>query len=312
MDFTALQTRVAEETGLDLQNADDTTSIKAWINQVYQKVSSISNWDWLLKPATITTRPDITTGTATISAYGSSVTLSVAPSSLGANLSVANQWMINFPSVSQDWYFISSHTSASTTLVLASTFVSSSNLTAGSYTLRKILYTLPTDLDKLIDIREQVNSNRLTCIDPRSFDALMPNPTATGNPLYYRFLGRDTSTSPNWQIGLFPTPTTVLNLQLKYYRHITELVSGTDEPLMPKNWHDIIIFGALFFYGHPFIDDDRLTSAGVRYKDTLASMEANCSHVPDHLVVMQPWDARSGYSPRRPRLPSNYANYYGL
>lgn len=305
MDFTTLQTRVAEETGLDLTNSDDLSSIKAWINATYQTVSGLYSWDWLFKQATIQTVADITTGSATVAANSTTCVLSAAPTNAGSNISVANQWMIKFEDVSADWYFISSHTSGSASLTLSVPFVGSSNLTAGSYILRKVLYTLPTDLDKIIDIRQQIASNKLTHVDARSFDRVTPDPSATGTPQYYSFVGRDTSTSANWQISLYPTPDAILNLQTKYYRHITELSSGTDEPLMPKNWHDCLIYGSLYMFGHPFMDDDRITSAKVRFEDKITSMKSACSHVPDNLTIVQPWDTRASILPRY-RLPDNY------
>ncbi len=302
MDFTALKTRVANETGLDV--TADATVLGTWVNAAYQHISGLANWEWLFTQGTIQTKADITTGTATINSGSTSLTLSSGPT-----VSVANQWMINFPDVSQDWYFISAHTANSTSATLSVAFAGTSNLSAGSYTLRKVLYSLPTDLDRIIDVRQQISSVKMLNVDPRTFDRLMPDPTATGNPIYYMFLGLDTSKV--WQIGLFPTPESILNLQIKYYKKITELSSGSDEPLIPAKWHDSIVYAALYLFGHPYIDDSRFAAAKTRYEMTIADMKTNLSHVPDSLTVVQPWDSRAVNTLRRPRYPSNYPEAYG-
>jgi hypothetical protein len=175
--------------------------------------------------------------------------------------------------------------------------------------LRKVFYTLPTDLDRIIDIRQQISSVKLMPVDARSFDRLLPNPTSTGNPIYYSFVGRDTSSTANWQISLFPTPVSTLNLQVKYYKRVTELSDAADVPVMPPNFHDVLVYGALYLFGHPFIDDDRFTMASTRFKEKLAEMKENCDHFPDNMTVVQPWDSRPTFTLRRPRLPSNYPDY---
>lgn len=304
MNFTAIQNRVAEETGLDLSNTDDLASIQSWINQVYLHVSGIQNWDWLFRQGILQTLPDITSGTATVVANATAVTLSTTPNKGGSNVSVAGQWMINFPTVGADWYFISTHTVATTALVLSVPFVGQTNLTAGTYVLRKVLYSLPLDLDKVIDIRQQIAPQRLGYVDPRTFDALIPNPTATGTPRVYSLVGRYVPTGA-WQVALYPVPGAILNLQVKYYCEVTELASGTDEPLLPKVFHDILVFGSLYFFGHPFIDDDRMASAKVRYKEAMDDMRANSKHVPDALTRLQPSDANT-MTIRRYTLPDNY------
>lgn len=302
MDFTALKTRVAEETGLDL--TQDDTKVGTWVNAAYQHLSGLFNWPWLFKAATIQTVADITTGTATISAGSTTCTLSSGPA-----VSVANQYMIQFADISDDWYFISSHTAASTSLTLSVPLIGSTNLSAGAYTLRKVFYSLPSDVDRVIDIRQTVTKAKLAYIDPVTFDLNLPDPTATGTPLCYSMVGLDTS--KYWQISVYPIPTAITNLQLKYYQRITELSASTDTPLVPDKWHEAIVFGALAMFGHPFIDDTRVREAAVRYKTLIDDMREHSSHVPDQMTVLQPWDSRVRRRIFRPQLPPNYPDNYG-
>lgn len=297
MNFLALKTRVANEAGLDLTTDD--TMIGTWVNAAYKHVCGVFNWPWLMKAGTIQTVADITTGTVSINAGSTALTFSSAPTD-----SVANQYMIQFTATSDDWYYISSHTAASTSATLANAFVGTSNISGASYILRKVFYSLPSDCDRVVDIRQAVTSQKVYPVNIHTFDAYIPNPTATGEPNNYMMLGRDTS--GYWQIGVYPTPTSVMNLQLRYLLTPSDMSSSTTSPLLPENFHDVIVYGALAMFGHPFIDDTRYASAAQRYKETLADMKQNYKPVPDELTVLQPWDQRSYHTHGHLPWPSNY------
>ena len=299
MDFTSLKTRVAQETGIDLTTDD--SMVGTWVNGSYQHISGVFNWPWLFKNSTIQTVADITTGTVSINANSTALTFSSAPT-----VSVANDYMIQF-TYSDDWYLISSHTAASTSATLSVPYVGTSNLSGGTYILRKIYYSMPSDLDRIIDIRQSITKDKLGYIDPRTFDFLVPDVTQTGSPLYYSFVGLDSSNY--WRAGFFPTPNAVINLQIRYYKKITELSSSTDEPIIPVKWHNGIIFGALSLYGHSFIDDTRIAEAKVRFETVLDEMMDHNSHVPDQMNIIQPWDIRKGRRIGPLRLPPNYSNW---
>lgn len=286
MTFLTLQTRVANETGLDVTT--DTTMIKAWINAAYKAVCGAYNWPWLLKPATIQTVPDITTGTVSINAGSTTVTFTSAPAS-----SVANQYMIQFTDVTNDWYEISAHTGGATTATLAVPFVGSSNVSGQAYILRKVRYSLPSDLDRMVDIRQTITDLKLGAVDIRTFDRYLPDPTATGDPVYYSMCGLDSN--KYWQITLYPIPEDIENLLLRYLYMPADMSGDSDTPVLPEKFHDILVFGALYMYGHPFIDDTRYTIARQRFSELIDTMKAECNPNPDLMRVIQPWDTR----PRR-------------
>lgn len=297
MQFSILQSRVANETGLDV--TADATTIKAWINAAYKHVSGIFNWPWLLKHGTIITVADITTGTVSINAGSTSLTFSSGPAA-----SVANNYMIQFNSVSDDWYFISAHTAAATSATLASAFNGTSNLTAGTYVLRKVFYSGPSDLDRFVDVRQARTSARLSAIDIRTFDRYLPDPTNTGDPLYYYVTGVDTSNV--WQIGLYPIPSTAENIQIRYLRTPSDMSSDSDLPVMPEKFHDILVYGALYMFGHPYIDDNRYKIALERYSDLLNEMKLTYNPVPDQANIIQPWDTRPSRTLGHLPWPADY------
>jgi hypothetical protein len=299
MDFTALKTRVANETGMDL-TVDDTI-VASWVNQAYQYISGLFNWQWLFKNYTIQTVADITTGTVSVSAGGTNLTFSSAPT-----VSVANDYMIQF-TTTNDWYFISSHTASSTSAVISVPYVGTSAYSS-TYILRKVFYSLASDVDRIVDIRQSITKNKLMYVDARTLDRIIPDVNFVGSPLYYSLLGYDSS--QNWRIGFLPTPNAIINLQVRYYARITELSASTDTPLIPPKWHSAIVFGALAMYGHPFIDDTRFKEAEMRFQQCIEEMEANNSHTPDQMIVVQPWDTRVASQPLKLRFPSDYPDWY--
>lgn len=304
MNLTALIARVANETGLDATN--DATVITAWLNQAYQQLSGAFDWPWLLTNKTMQTEADITTGTATVSAGGMSVTLSSIPTNAwGTNISVATNYMIQFTDQSDDWYLISAHTSGTTAVTIANNFVGTSNYTAGDYIIRRVFYTIPTGVDRLISLRQTVTDTELPCIDVQDYDRNLPDPQNSGTPTLYFLTGMNTSNL--WQIGFDPIPSAVINIQVRGLIKITELSSGSDEPLIPNKWHNILVFMALALYGHAYIDDSRLQSARQRAEELLREMMAHYSPTPGRMKVIQPWDTRVARPPFGVlRFPPNF------
>lgn len=302
MQLSTLQTAVAQETGLDTTN--DAVKLTAWINSAYAYISGMYNWPWLVKSGTISTVADITTGTVSINAGSTALTFSSAPA-----VSVAGNYMIRLDGQSNDWYNISSHTAGQTSATLASSFIGTTNYIAGTYTLRKVYYSMPSDCDRIIDMRQAITKIKLVPVDMRTFDYYLPDPSVTADPVYYAPMGYDTN--KNWQVTLYPIPSEVINIQLRYLQAITALALSTDIPLIPAKFHDAIVFGALYLYGHPYIDDTRVAIAQTRFMEMMKVMKEEYAPAPDHLTVLQPWDLRPTYPTFRLRFPSNYPYPYG-
>lgn len=303
MQFSVIQTRVAEETGLSV--TDDSAKIKSWINEAYQQLSGFYNWPWLLTNFTMQTTPDIDTLTASVSAGGTSVTLSSVYAT-----SLASDYMIQFTSVSDDWYTISAHTAGTAAVTLANSFNGSTNLTSGTCLIRKVYYSLPSGIDRIIDLRQTISDAKIEFVDPRSLDRIIPDPSATGDPLYASLVGM-TSTGL-WRLSFYPTPSIKMNLQGRGYTAITELSGDTEVPLIPAKFHSTLVFLALALFGHDYIDDDRVQSATRKAKDSIQQMIKESRPVPGQITVIQPWDCRGPRSGLGVRLPSNYPWPFGV
>jgi hypothetical protein len=301
MDFSDIKDRVAQETGLDLDVDGDL--VTAWVNAAYKKICGLFNWPWLLTIATIQTQADITTGTVTIAAGSAALTFSSAPTQ-----SVANQYMIQFTDVSDDWYIISAHQAGSTSATLSVPFNGTANLSGATYLLRKVFYTLPANLDRIIDARQARTDTKLGAIDIRAFDRYLPDPTATGDPLFYSMCGLDENQS--WQITLYPIPSTTENVQIRYLYMPEDMEDDTDTPILPQKFHDAIVYGALYLYGHDFIDDTRVINAKSRYMEAIKDMKDNYSPIPDQFTILQPWDTRPRRIVGRLPYPPNFPEYF--
>lgn len=295
MNFSVLKARVAGEAGLDA-TVDDTL-LGIWVNAAYKHVCGLFNWPWLLKPGTVQTAADITTGTVSINAASTSLTFSSGPA-----VSVASQYMIQFTATSEDWYNISSHSAASTSATLATAFAGSANISGASYICRKVLYSLPSDCDRVLDIRQAITDQKMYPVDVRTFDAALPNPSATGTPYYYSPVGLDSSNA--WQITLYPIPDAKVNLQVRYLQTPADMTT-TGNPVLPEKFHDVLVYAALYLYAHPYIEDDRVAVARARFDQTVADMKRQYSPVPDQVTVLRPWDSRMGAA-YPGVLPPNY------
>ena len=299
MDLQTIRARVAEQIGVSETLSGQTTRYNSWINETYKRVASSANWPWLLKHDVIQTVADITTGTVSINSDDTALTFSSAPT-----VSVANDYQIQFED-SNDWYDISSHTASSVSATLADSYTASSNLSAGTYILRKVFYSLPSDMDRILSVRQARSDTKLAYADAREFDIVLPDPTSTGNPTTYLLPGLDSSN--NWRMTLFPIPDAKMNIHVRYYKAVTDLSAATDEPIFPDKWHEILVWGALATFGFSYRDDTRQKESAAIYVSLLGDMKRSMKPTTDQIVVIQPWDRRAiGGIVRTPLFPPEY------
>lgn len=310
MQFSDIVLRVAEETGLSI--TDDATKLKAWVNGAYQQLSGFFEWPWLITNFTMQTEADITTLTVSVAAGATAVTLSAAPTP--ATLSLATNYMIKFTDPLQsntgDWYPITVHTANTTAVTLGVPFVGTTSYTTGTCKIRRILYSLPTNIDRLTDLRQSVTKLKVELIGRIEFDKIVPDPDNTGTPAYAYLSGMTAAGA--WQMSLYPLPSAIINLQGRGYLKITEMTTDAEVPLIPAKWHNALIFLALALYGHDYIDDTRRQSAENRAKEMIKEMLKEFNPFPGQFNVIQPWDTRSPRGLLGVRLPSNYPWPWGV
>jgi hypothetical protein len=307
MNFLSLKTRVAEETGLDLTT--DATKLGVWVNEAYKFIASLRNWSWLIKDGVFQTQDDLEP-TASITHD----TDDVIVSAIGTSESIQANYMIQFPTKSDDWYLITSHTAGQSAFTISPVYTDTT-LASAACILRKVSYSLARDVDKLIDFREMINNRILPVWDIRDYDQSIPDPNRLGDPQNVVLTGMDTSTDTTgtyqyWKVTLDPIPDSAMNIHYRYYQIVSELIGNTSMPLIPEPWHQVIVWVALATFGHPYIDDSRMQFASIRAKQMLNDMVQGSEVVPGKFNQIQAWDNRGGNRTHGAAWPPDF-NPYG-
>lgn len=296
MIFSALYTELGDRLGAyDPAVASDLVKLKRWVNMGVQYICGKRLWPFMLAEEIVQTITDITTGTIDIVAGSTTVTFSSAPT-----VSVADRYIQ--VSTSQDWYKITAHTANITTATISPAYVGASNLTAGTYTIRKLLYTTATPLVQILDMKQLITPVRLISQSPRDADFFLPLYYSAGMPYYYVMSSPTSTGALQW--SFLRSPDTVMNIMVRGIKNLADMVNAGDEPVIPAPWQDAILnIGA--FYGFQSLDDTRagteLTVGESRIKD----MMTNYSHDLGRHRVMQPVDNGSNFGLQW-ALPSDF------
>ncbi len=271
MTFIKIRKRIAEIIGVDYSDttadSNDTlvTKLKEWVNNRYLALASSRSWNWTIKDAVIQTATEITTGTVTATLASTSITFSNAPTP-----SVA-AWFIQF-SDSEDWYQIATHTAATTSAVLSNAYLGTTSSTL-TYKLRKVYYALPSDLSKILNLKQTRDDITLKYLSARIVDNLVPDKTRTGKPAFYTISGLDSSRQ--YRAEFYPVADVAMNINLRYYSTVTELSSDSDVPLIPAAFHDFLVWDTLATYGFMFMDDTRISAAKALANELYKKLEDN-------------------------------------
>jgi hypothetical protein len=296
MTFVTMQQELSDRLGAyDNAVADDLTKLKRWLNMGYQYICGKMNWPFLLGYEIVQTVADITTGTVSVTAASSTITFSSAPT-----VSVANRY-IKFSS-SDDWYQITAHTANVTTATISPSYGQTSNLSGGTYTVRKLLYATTTPLVSYLDIKKTVNPGIVESVSQRLGDFFLPLYMDTGDS--YAYIMGPQDSSGNLQFSLVPPPSTPINLLTRGIKAVTDMSSDSDLPIFPAKWHDACIdMGA--HYGFIGLDDDRSKIEFERADVKISDMGRVYSPDLGRHRVMSAVDA-GAYSGPAYTLPSNY------
>jgi hypothetical protein len=101
-------------------------------------------------------------------------------------------------------------------------------------TLTTVAPVTISDLSEILVVLDTDNDVRLEQADYDSITTLVDDPTATGLASYWYQSGTT--------ISVYPVSTAAL--QIKYIRTPAELASSGDTPVVPAEFHDLIVLGA--------------------------------------------------------------------
>lgn len=298
MQFSVLQNEVYAQTGLDSSDTTNQTECKRWLNICQQDIAGRWPWNWLRGREAILTVVDYTTGTVSINAGSTTVTGS------GTTFTSAMVgYFIQFQGAN-DWYEITAFGSAtSLTVALAySPAVAGTNLSAGTYIIRKFFYSLSSSADRIIDIKNWNTPLKLIETDPRTLDDRRPNPQSTATSSAFIAYGYDSS--GNIQISPYPFPNDARLLEFRTIKRVSDMVNDTDVSVIPVKWHHVMIFGALalgFAYLRKF---DVSQQWNMEYEKKINDMMVQGKTSEDEQPVLKSMDsvARGNFV----RLPDQY------
>ena len=146
---------VASQLNLNGSQTKVKTIIKRWINLSQQEMFGVDDFPWTWDREVVQTVIDKTAGTVSINAGATGVTgvsTAFGSSDVGS--------FIQFSST-DDWYKITAVASA-TSLTIEKAYVGTTNLSAGTYTIRKFFYTLSANADRLLSGKQAVTPIKLS------------------------------------------------------------------------------------------------------------------------------------------------------
>ncbi len=238
MNFLTQQQEVSAQLRLDLNQGPLKTLVQRWLNQAQQEIWAAYDWNFALDRVPVQTTVDQTAGTVSINTGTNSVT--------GAGTAFTSAmvgYFIQF-SESYDWYKISA-VADSTDLTIEVPFVGPSNLSAGTYTIRQVFYSAPSNCEKILDAHQAITPAFIDAAYFREFDMVLPNSLSTGNPQVMIVFGLDSSN--NIKFSLYPWSSQVQNIEMRYKTTCTDLAADGDVSIIPNKWNSTtMIDGALY------------------------------------------------------------------
>lgn len=305
--FLVLQQELAAQCGLDQTVSNQATLLKRWLNNSQQVILRAFEWPFLRSPTplVIQTVPDITAGTVATTAGSTSITFSAAPvDSNGNNVSVNGRYIQTVSS--KDWYKITAHTSGTTTATIEIGAITTAS--AATYTIRKLYYSTGSNVDRIIQVFQDVLPYQLLETTPEYFQSFNPGFLSSGTPRIYCMAGIDSSSGAGVpQFRLWPNPDAILNLRIDYFTTATDMSSDSDVSVIPAKWHTTLLIEGAKAQGYSFLDDSRYGVSVQLFDAMLEEMKTEYEIALHRHRVMtasdnQPVGGNLGYMP----LPFNY------
>jgi hypothetical protein len=235
--FSALQTEVFDQSGLDSTDTNNQTRVQRWINYVQQDICARWPWPFMLGRESIVTVPDYITGKVSVNTGSTSVTGS------GNTFTATHgsgQYFIQFAGAN-DWYRVTASTPP-TSLTIEQPYQPTTNAVNVTYTLRCFFYSLSATADEIIDVRNWNTPIKLLQVDLRTVDFLNPLVQSTNAPYGYMMFGYDASN--NLQLIPYPFPSDGRLFEIRTKKRPTDMVNTGDLPSIPNKYAHIIAFGA--------------------------------------------------------------------
>lgn len=137
--------------------------------------------------------------------------------------------------------------------------------TSLSYAASTRAASLPTDATQILAVRDATNDTALVPIQGHDVEWIIdPSNEETGLATRYRVFGTT--------LEIYPLPQSAITVHVEYRQGVNLLDSGSEEPVFPETYHDVLVHGALAL---AYEDDGNLDKAALqrgRFDSDLAHM----------------------------------------
>jgi hypothetical protein len=248
--FDDIADHCREQLGVQSGDTNALNKIKRAINHYYiNEIVPFKRWNWLTKHTKVIHKQFYTGGTASVTPDSTTVTLSVAPSSSIGSLTNYYFAVDGFDEV----YDISAHTSESVTLTLSSAYQGVVN-TEAAFAIWTDRVALPTDCREVFSMWHNRLPNPMEGRGHKEFIAIRnQGPRAQGLPTDFYVGdyfdpsgGAETEADRYRLVNIWPAYTDQsVTLSVDYAQEVSALSSDDDEPVLPLEDRNVIVYGAL-------------------------------------------------------------------
>lgn len=124
---------------------------------------------------------------------------------------------------------------------------------------------------RVLRVWETTNDRRLWEMTIDQYRTIEPDPSAnTGTPEAFVWLGVPAVSSNS--LALWPTPASVITYTVEILSVITDLADDANSPLLPLDFHDVLVYGAMA-REYEKLDDSRLATAEARYRQRIKDLQ---------------------------------------
>jgi hypothetical protein len=148
----------------------------------------------------------------------------------------------------------------------------------------------------VFDARQTNSPVKLTMLGLYTLDTYQPDINTTSNPTGYFLFGDDPSTAVSavkqTQIGFFPCPDAVYNIQFRYFMETTDLVNTTDITIIPPE-HVGVLLAGMEWLGCKYINDPSEDDKLEMYEAAVQRMIEKTNQNGDWMPVLQSSDSNT-------------------
>ncbi len=278
MDYQTIYNRAMQRCHHPLTDTTLLGYVKDWINDRYHDV-----WSRLLDidptfgrtETYLTTTDDYTTGTVTTNG---TTTITGSGTTFTSGMVGRKFKLDDFSEV----YEISAYVSA--TEITLNKAINDDADSGLSYIIYQDELSLPSDCANVVSIGQyrsyaQLEKIGIEKIQEKQLQSpICVNPVRDADPEYWALI--DDST-----IVVYPAPTRVILLQTFYTKNFTALSATTDEPLLPVDFHKVLLIGAMVDI-YEWDDDTRYMQKEQEFEARVQRLLANTAGKTDPLRII--------------------------